>query len=53
MCVLTVHCRFDKNMPGAASLDAFDSEFMEAHVLQEQLKRAFMMKVIFNVSCCK
>eukprot|EP01034_Spumella_vulgaris_P025483 gene25483-31949_t len=37
--------RYDKNMPGAPSLEAFESQFMEPHVLKEQLRRAFYMKV--------
>ena len=37
--------RFDKNMPGAASLEAFEAQYMEPHVLLDQLKRAFLMKV--------
>jgi hypothetical protein len=32
-------------MPGAPSLEAFESQFMEPHVLKEQLRRAFYMKV--------
>ena len=32
-------------MPGAPCLEAFESQFMEAHVFKEQLKMAFHMKV--------
>lgn len=37
--------RYDKNMPGAPCLDAFNSYDMEPHVLNEQLKKAFYMKL--------
>lgn len=37
--------RYDKLMPGAPCLDAFEVQHMEAHVLKEQLKKAFFMKV--------
>lgn len=37
--------RYDKTMPSAQCLDAFDSQFMEAHVLKEQLKKTFLMTV--------
>lgn len=37
--------RYDKNMPGAPALDAFESHSMEPHVFKEQLRRAFMMKI--------
>uniref|UniRef100_A0A7S3MK82 Uncharacterized protein n=1 Tax=Spumella elongata TaxID=89044 RepID=A0A7S3MK82_9STRA len=37
--------RYDKMMPGAPCLDAFESEHMEPHVLKEQLKKGFYMKV--------
>jgi Ca2+-binding EF-hand superfamily protein len=32
-------------MPGAASLEAFETQYMEPHVLKDQLKKAFFMKV--------
>jgi Ca2+-binding EF-hand superfamily protein len=37
--------RYDKLMPGAPCLDAFEKQFMEPHVLKDQLKKAFYMKV--------
>lgn len=37
--------RYDKLMPGAPCLDAFEAQYMEAHVLKEQLKKGFYMKV--------
>lgn len=37
--------RYDKNMSGAPTLEAFEQKEMEPHVFQEQLKRAFFMKV--------
>jgi hypothetical protein len=37
--------RFDKMMPGSASLEAFDTQYMEAHIFKDQLKKAFRMKV--------
>jgi Ca2+-binding EF-hand superfamily protein len=37
--------RYDKNMPGAPSLNAFEMYSMEPHIFKEQLRRAFMMKV--------
>lgn len=37
--------KYDKTMPGAPSLEAFEAKTMDAHILQEQLKRAFMMKI--------
>jgi Ca2+-binding EF-hand superfamily protein len=37
--------RYDKTMPGAPCLDAFESQYMEPHVLKEQLKKGFYMKV--------
>lgn len=42
-------CRYDKNMSGAPTLEAFEQKDMEPHVFQEQLKRAFYMKVRFLV----
>ncbi len=32
-------------MPGAPCLEAFEAQYMEPHVLKEQLRRAFWMKV--------
>lgn len=37
--------RYDKTMPGAPALDAFEAKTMEPHVFKEQLRRAFYMKV--------
>lgn len=37
--------RYDKNASGAPCLEAFELKFMEPHVLQEQLKRSFYMKI--------
>lgn len=37
--------KYDKTMPGAPNLDAFEAKYMEPHVLKEQLKRAFYMNV--------
>ena len=37
--------RYDKTMPGAPCLDAFEKRRMEPHVLKEQLKKGFYMKV--------
>lgn len=37
--------RYDKNTPGAQSLDAFETQYMEPHVLKEQLRNAFYMKI--------
>jgi len=37
--------KYDKLMPGAPCLDAFDRQYMEPHILQEQLRKAFWMKV--------
>jgi len=37
--------RYDKLMPGAPCLDAFDAQYMEPHVLKEQPKKGFYMKV--------
>jgi Ca2+-binding EF-hand superfamily protein len=46
MCKLTEAAwRYDKTMPGAPCLDAFESQYMEPHVLKEQLKKGFYMKV--------
>eukprot|EP01037_Dinobryon_pediforme_P032436 gene32436-37373_t len=36
---------YDKNMSGAPTLEAFEQKDMEPHVFQEQLKRAFYMKI--------
>jgi hypothetical protein len=41
---LLIHS-YDKNMPGAPTLEAFETKEMEPHVFQEQLRRAFLMKV--------
>jgi len=35
--------RYDKSMPGAANLEAFNAQFMEPHIFKEQAKRAFDM----------
>lgn len=37
--------RYDKNTPGAQSLDAFESQHMEPLVFKEQLRNAFYMKL--------
>lgn len=37
--------RFDRTMPGAPALDAFEQQNMPAHELKDQLKRVFYMKV--------
>jgi Ca2+-binding EF-hand superfamily protein len=37
--------RYDKLMPGAPCLDAFESQYMEPVVLKEQLKKGFYMNV--------
>ena len=37
--------RYDKNASGAPCLEAFERKYMEPHVLQEQLKRSFLMKI--------
>lgn len=37
--------RYDKTMPGAASLEAFEAQYMEAHILKDQLKKAFHIKL--------
>eukprot|EP01038_Epipyxis_sp_PR26KG_P006731 gene6731-9225_t len=36
--------RFDKNMPGAPNLEAFERMYMEPHAFKEQLQKAFYMK---------
>lgn len=37
--------RYDKNMPGAPCLDAFEVHSIPAHVFQDQLKKAFRLVV--------
>ena len=37
--------RYDKSMPGAASLEAFDTKTMPPHIFKEQAKRAFNMNL--------
>jgi Ca2+-binding EF-hand superfamily protein len=37
--------KFDKNMPGAPNLVAFDKQMMEPHDFKEQLRRAFNINI--------
>lgn len=37
--------RYDKSMPGAPPLDAFEARYMEPHEFKEQMRRSFHMKV--------
>jgi hypothetical protein len=39
-----IYFRYDKNHPGAPSLEAFETQYMEAHVFKDQLKKAFFVK---------
>ena len=36
--------KYDKNLPGAPNLSAFDAKFMPPHIFKDQLHRAFSIK---------
>ena len=37
--------RYDKNTAGAPCLDAFEAKDMPAHIFEDQIKKAFRMKL--------